>query len=239
MKGRFGDNQWKIVAFYIISIALVALVLVIGGSFLLPEIKSRYSDYQKAQAEQEKIKEKEAEEAALLAAAQEKEAKKAEETAAKKAEETAAKKAEEAAAKEKEKKAKKEKKYVSEYELVVSDADWVQAKQQAEDMGGHLAVITSKKEQKIVEDLIDQDDSIHTVWLGGYTKKDGTFRWVNKEKFKYTNWGPGEPNNQTGDEDYLDMYELDGVWYWNDVPNSIHQYYSGHMGYVIEWEVEQ
>ena len=128
---------------------------------------------------------------------------------------------------------------MSEYELVVSDADWVQAKQQAEDMGGHLAVITSKKEQKIVEDLIDQDDSIHTVWLGGYTKKDGTFRWVNKEKFKYTNWGPGEPNNQTGDEDYLDMYELDGVWYWNDVPNSIHQYYSGHMGYVIEWEVEQ
>ena len=236
MKGKFGDNQWKIAVFYIVSIALAVLVLVIGGSFLLPEIKSRYSDYQKAQAEQEKIKEKEAE-AASLEAAQEKEEKKAEEAAAKKAEETAAKKAEEAAAKEK--KAKNEKKYVSEYELVVSDADWVQAKQQAEDMGGHLAVITSKKEQKAVEDLIDQDDSIHTVWLGGYTKKDGSFRWVNKEKFKYTNWGPGEPNNQTGDEDYLDMYEVDGVWCWNDVPNSIHQYYSGHMGYVIEWEVEQ
>lgn len=241
MDGKFGKNQWKIGLFYAVSVILMMLVLVIAGRTASAAIKIRYDAYQKAQVEQEKIREKEAAEAELLAKEQEA-AQLAEEEAARKAEEKAAKKVAEKAKKEAEeeaaKKAAEEKTYVSQYELVVSDATWKQAKQAAKDRGGHLAVITSEEEQRIVEELIDRNDHIHTVWLGGYRKND-TFQWINKEKFEYSKWGSGEPNNQTGDEKYLDMYESKDVWYWNDVPNSIHEYYSGKMGYVIEWEVEQ
>lgn len=128
--------------------------------------------------------------------------------------------------------------YVSEYEVVAADVTWKEAKKLAKERGGHLAVITSEEEQKKIEALVDQYDYLHTIWLGG-RYKDGEFQWINGEDFDYTSWGPGEPNNETGDEFYLDMYELHDTWYWNDVPNDIQQYYSGKMGYVIEWEIEQ
>lgn len=125
-----------------------------------------------------------------------------------------------------------------EYEVVMADVTWKEAKRLAKERGGHLVTILDAQEQKLVEDLIDEYEDLHTVWIGGKNTENG-FQWVNGEKFSYTNWGPGEPNNETGDEIYMDMYEKDDIWYWNDVPNDISQYYSGKMGYVIEWELEE
>lgn len=130
------------------------------------------------------------------------------------------------------------KNYVSEYEVVRADVTWKEAKKAAKERGGHLAVITSQEEENTIEALIEENDSLHTIWLGG-KYKGGTYRWITNEEFSYENWAAGEPNNETGDEFYMDMYQKDGVWYWNDVPNEISQYYSGKMGYVIEWEVEK
>lgn len=125
-----------------------------------------------------------------------------------------------------------------EYEAVMADVSWTEAKLLAEERGGHLVTISDAQEQKLVEDLIDEYEDLHTVWIGGKNMNNG-YQWVNGEEFSYTNWGPGEPNNETGDEIYMDMYEKDDIWYWNDVPNDISQYYSGKMGYVIEWELEE
>lgn len=130
------------------------------------------------------------------------------------------------------------KEYVSEYEVVRADVTWKEAKKAARERGGHLAVITSQEEEDTVEALIEENDSLYTVWLGS-KYRGGTYRWITNEEFSYENWAAGEPNNETGDEAYMDMYQKDGIWRWNDVPNEISQYYSGKMGYVIEWEVEE
>lgn len=231
--GRFGEHEWKIKMFYAVCIGLAVLAACVALYFAFLYAKNKTIAYQK---EQKILQEKEEEEALRLAQERDKAAREAEEEAVRKAEEEAARKQEEA--REAQRKAEAEQEYVSEYELVVSDATWKQAKKAAKQRGGHLAVITSEEEQKIVEELIDRNDHIHTVWLGGY-RKDDTFCWVNKERFAYAKWGDGEPNNETGDENYLDMYEVNDTWYWNDVPDSIEKYYSGKMGYVIEWEVLQ
>lgn len=126
----------------------------------------------------------------------------------------------------------------SEYEVVILDCTWEEAQADAENKGGHLAVITSEEEQKEIEALIGQNGNLHTVWLGGRMEGD-RIKWINGEVSSYTKWGPNEPNNETGDEKYLDMYEKDGLWLWNDAPNDIKKYYSGRMGYVIEKEIER
>ena len=36
----------------------------------------------------------------------------------------------------------------------------------------------------------------------------------------------------------LHLYGRRGNWVWNDVPNDIAEYYSGHMGYVVEFETD-
>lgn len=126
----------------------------------------------------------------------------------------------------------------SEYEVVILDCTWEEAQVDAENRGGHLVVITSEEEQKEIEALIGQNGNLHTIWLGGRMEGD-KIEWINGEESSYTKWAPNEPNNETGDEKYLDMYEKDGLWLWNDVPNDIKKYYSGRMGYVLEKEIER
>ena len=122
------------------------------------------------------------------------------------------------------------------YEFIQTDMDWEKANADAVSRGGYLAVITSSQEQSLIEELMKSYPSVHTVWIGGRRGYNGKFIWVNNEDFIWTKWGNGEPNNETGDENYLDMYEANGSWVWNDVPNSISRYYAGKMGYILELE---
>ena len=122
------------------------------------------------------------------------------------------------------------------YELVVGDFSWESAKESAEASGGYLATIDSAEEQEKIEAILSEHPEIHVVWIGGYLF-NGSFIWLDGKPLsssEFQRWGYGEPNNETGDENYLDMYRINGVWYWNDVPNDISSYYAGHMGYVKE-----
>ena len=122
------------------------------------------------------------------------------------------------------------------YQLIRTDLSWEKASEDARQRGGHLAVITSQEEQAEVEKLLQNSD-VHTVWLGGQ-RSQGSFAWVTGEAFSWKNWAKGEPNNETGDENYLDMYKnSEDKWGWNDVPGDIAQYYSGRMGYILEIEM--
>ena len=122
------------------------------------------------------------------------------------------------------------------YEFIQTDMTWEKANADALSRGGYLAVITSSQEQSLIEELMKSYPSVHTVWIGGQKGYNGQFSWVSNEAFEWTKWGVGEPNNETGDENYLDMYTTGGTWVWNDVPNSISQYYAGKMGYILELE---
>ena len=123
------------------------------------------------------------------------------------------------------------------YTVVVQDCTWEQAYAQAQQQGGYLATITSPAEQQAVEQVLAQYPYLRAVWIGGRRMNgQNTFYWANGDAMDYQKWGPGEPNNETGDENFLDMYPRDGGWVWNDVPLDISRYYSSAMGYVVEKE---
>ena len=57
----------------------------------------------------------------------------------------------------------------------------------------------------------DELRAIH-LWIG-FTDEgnEGTFRWVNSEDVRYTNWNAGEPNNSGGIEHYAELLSS-GIW---------------------------
>lgn len=218
--GRYGKNQWKIILYSFLAVGFAVLVVGVGVIGLFLYAKPKDDGYQNSNAGSgvQGFDVAELDQTVDMTQVVQDNIEQPDEAVEEYAPEQAT--------------------YASEYEVVVSDATWLEAKAYAEERGGHLVVITSSEEQEYVQGLVNQYDTLHTVWLGGMFI-NGEFQWINDESFLYTKWGVGEPNNETGDEIYLDMYEKDDVWVWNDVPNDIKQYYSGKMGFVIEWEVAQ
>ena len=98
-------------------------------------------------------------------------------------------------------------------------------------------------------------DKYH-FWAGGTDRgNEGTWKWVTGEKWKYTNWEPGQPNNSKANDpdgqDYLELWifpERSGYKNrieWNDEPNNGYSVHSPekpsylslpYYGYICEWE---
>lgn len=104
------------------------------------------------------------------------------------------------------------------YYLFKEEMEWKQAKQFCEEMGGHLAVITSPLEQRRVEQLMEKADG-NDSWIGGTDEKqEGSWKWVTGEEFDYTNWGYSQPDNYQHGEEFENHMEMSG-WdgSWNDL----------------------
>jgi hypothetical protein len=140
-------------------------------------------------------------------------------------------------------------------------ASWAEARDAAagSNLGagtvGYLAVVTSAVENDfIVNEILPLPAALNKrlVWLGGLqndtpTKSlppDAGWQWLRPEQWDYTNWAPGEPNDEGvagGDERYLTMwvrYFLSGVDYrgtWND-ENATSQSSAASMGFIVEYE---
>ncbi len=116
------------------------------------------------------------------------------------------------------------------YYVYKSDYTWAQAKKACEKKGGHLVTITSAKENEFVRDLISKTN-ISRAWLGASdSEKEGTWKWVTGEKFSFSSWSSGRPDNYNGNEDYLTEYYYNGTWddYANETTNV--------QGFVCEWD---
>ena len=72
-----------------------------------------------------------------------------------------------------------------------------------EEYGGHLVTITSAKESLALINALQAHELDHQVWIG-YTdeKTEGKWEWITGEKSAYTNWQPGEPNDDKQKEDH-------------------------------------
>lgn len=123
--------------------------------------------------------------------------------------------------------------------------------------GAHLATITSRAEDLFVFGLVANDDRFfreeHGPWLGGVQRNAnrepaGNWWWVTGERFGYTNWQAGEPNNSGGADPVLSPGTPSGqteeflhykrelrsgryVPVWNDL---YHQYLLS--GYIVEFD---
>ena len=105
---------------------------------------------------------------------------------------------------------------------------WLDAELYCESLGGHLVTITSQEEQDFIESINWQKK-----WIGGYrhTGWDNTWYWITGEKWDYTNWGEGEPNNSSN---VISNENKASVWpkLWNDLNlNSTEQ-----NGFICEWD---
>ena len=125
------------------------------------------------------------------------------------------------------------------YKFFEEVVDWHTAKKNCENIGGHLATITSSEEQYFIESLLPESHEYY--WLGGSDEDDeGNFTWITGEPFIYTNWCVNNPN-VGGTEDYLGMMArrvyFDGSYqergWWNDFGEG-----SGSTdgGYICEWD---
>ena len=115
------------------------------------------------------------------------------------------------------------------YKIFNEEMSWTEAKKFCEEQKGHLATITSAKEQAFIDNLNKDSDDL---WIGGYRNDDDTvWKWVTGEKWDYTNWGDGEPNNSSNvisNENRVAIWPSD----WND----LNEKSSEQSGFVCEWD---
>ena len=134
-----------------------------------------------------------------------------------------------------------EKPKVSSYTAYTSDATWTEASQYARNSGGYLVCINDKEEFDKVCQKADAQN-IKVFWVGA--KRDSyddwdEAKWLDGEDITYTNWLSGEPtyyDEEGYDENYLMVFKVNGVWYFNDATNDVSMHYPGKMGYIVEVE---
>ncbi|MBQ7220928.1 MAG: hypothetical protein IJS28_08120 [Synergistaceae bacterium] len=110
------------------------------------------------------------------------------------------------------------------YEVITESLTWEQAKTRCEELGGHLATITSQAEQNFVAGLLGDSG---TYWLGARADESGFWHWVTDEPFEkqYTNYASGQPD---GSGVYL---QIDSSGKWDDVSGTS-------QGFICEWDDE-
>jgi len=109
--------------------------------------------------------------------------------------------------------------------------EWPAAKDACASLGGHLATITSQAENDWI-----QSNFGNNVWLGGIKIQGWAWSWVTGEKWNYSNWAPGEPNNYCSNEIYVGMNQpghAPGTW--DDYDDAACGPISG-LTYLCEWE---
>lgn len=125
------------------------------------------------------------------------------------------------------------------YQVYDTPVTWDEAKAHCESLGGHLATITSDEENSFIKNLISSGTK-NAYWLGASdVEEEGVWKWITGEPFEFTDWGSGEPNNDS-DEDYLELL-IKAFNYqskWNDSASSA----GGGMvslqnhGFICEWD---
>ena len=87
------------------------------------------------------------------------------------------------------------------YELSEQKKNWHMAKRDAEKRDGHLVVINSPEEQKllqkILEDAKNRENFCEAVWIGfSDEKEEGKWEWVNGDKVEFTYWQRNQPSKE-------------------------------------------
>lgn len=110
---------------------------------------------------------------------------------------------------------------------------WHEARIKAEQLGGHLAALTTLEENYIVFDKLNLRGV--NVWLGATDEgSEGRWRWVTGEPWSYTNWGAHGNDNANKQEHYLHFHgQFEGQW--NDHTN----FHANILGFVLEVKTKQ
>ena len=136
------------------------------------------------------------------------------------------------------------------YQRFDNSMTWHEAKYFCENLGGHLATVTSQQEQDFVYDYIVSSSPRQMVWLGASDElNEGLWEWVTDEPWDYDYWHEIEPNNCSGWEHYLVIFTpydfLNRIAFWNDLGEGdgggcgcggcVEEWYP--MSEICEWDI--
>lgn len=90
---------------------------------------------------------------------------------------------------------------------------WDGAIQYCTSQGGYLATISSHEENHFLLEWLHAQE-VTSAYFGYYQDAANSWGWVEPEGSSYTNWAPGEPNDEGGRERYAMFYKKfkDGTW---------------------------
>jgi hypothetical protein len=129
------------------------------------------------------------------------------------------------------------------YDLIITATPmtFADARADAEARGGHLVTLTSAAENAFVFTALNiaATDAAWTFtlgtnvgpWIGAFQalgagEPGGGWQWVTGETFDFTNWGPGEPNNNwpggvnENALHFVGQQQFGRTDRWNDIPDS-------------------
>ena len=118
------------------------------------------------------------------------------------------------------------------YQFINKNMTWTDAKAYCENIGGYLLTITSPEENAYIAELLATNGNPQ-CWAGGTDDSlEGAWKWVSGEKWDYTNWGSGQPDDPgNAQEDYLQLGYSDNKW--NDANNNTL------LPFICEWNSEE
>ncbi|MGB1761520.1 MAG: InlB B-repeat-containing protein, partial [Verrucomicrobiales bacterium] len=84
------------------------------------------------------------------------------------------------------------------YSIVKGTFRWLDALDDAEDRGGHLATFADRDEWRDALKAVGDNpfDDFASIWIGA-EKKGNEWEWLTGEKVDFNQWGEGQPSNQT------------------------------------------
>ncbi|KAG8261889.1 mannose binding [Homalodisca vitripennis] len=100
-----------------------------------------------------------------------------------------------------------------------AQVNWYAAFIQCKFLGGALATIRSREENELIKELIPLRND--RFWTSGTNYPEGHWIWMSTGDTlpDFTDWLPGEPNNNGGNENCLHLVESNNQGYmWNDIP---------------------
>ncbi len=103
------------------------------------------------------------------------------------------------------------------YALTSIGQTWTDAEAEAVASGGHLVSINNAFEQQFLLSTFGDGANLNSVnWIGlNDASVEGQFVWSTGEPLTFTNWGPGEPSDSNGNEDFVNIGTFGGNL-WND-----------------------
>jgi len=112
------------------------------------------------------------------------------------------------------------------YALVAEALPWEEARRYAEALSGsgkraYLGTITSPEENEWLRKRVFSGEKRPAcLWIGAFQgdgpEPDGGWQWVTGEKWGWTNWMRGEPNDSPHDENCVELHPRTGNAEWND-----------------------
>lgn len=147
------------------------------------------------------------------------------------------------------------------YQVVISDVSWEQAKEDCERAGGYLARINSEEEFNYIINMLNNGGYTKDhFYLGGRRDSDGQeYYWIKDDEFveecindadswAYGHWYDNEPSygdigadaDGSVEEDVMNLFFVNGTWYFNDSSDDLAGNYpellAGKVGYIMEIE---